>query len=89
MHFALVSAGGVLLIQTSVYAMSIMSLRHFINSSFIVINLSNLIASFVVMFWNYHGYRLLVFNTNGDSNENFRDGRTTASTTKIEAEETA
>jgi len=60
-RFAFISAGGVLLIQTSIYAVSIMALQSFITSSLVVINLSNLIASFVVMFWNYNGYRLIVF----------------------------
>lgn len=60
-RFILVSAGGVLLIQTSTYALSVTLLQYFVNGSFALINLSNLLASFVVMFWNYNGYRLLVF----------------------------
>ena len=60
-RFTIVSAGGALLIQTSTYAIFVAALQHAFSSDFIVINLSNLFASFVVMFWNYHGYRLLVF----------------------------
>jgi putative flippase GtrA len=69
MHFALVSAGGVLLIQTSVYTLGVMALQYAISSDFIVINLSNLIASCAVMFWNYNGYRLFVFKDKKKSDE--------------------
>ena len=60
MMFTVVSACGVLIIQTSVYAVCVLLLRH--SSDYIAINVSNLIASICVAFWNYNGYRLFVFN---------------------------
>lgn len=60
-RFTLISSGGVLLIQTSTYALGAMALQRITKNNFITINLSNLIASFVVMFWNYNGYRVFVF----------------------------
>lgn len=68
-HFTIVSAVGVLLIQTSIYAVGVFLLQHVVSSNFVIINLSNLIASFVVMFWNYNGYRLLVFNDKKQNND--------------------
>ncbi len=60
--FILVTAGGVLLIQNSVYALMLALLQHHgVNNDFLVINLGNLVASLMVMIWNYNGYRIFVF----------------------------
>lgn len=60
--FASVSALGVLVIQTSVYSLCVLLLRH--SADFVAINESNLAASLSVTLWNYNGYRLFVFNGN-------------------------
>src|SRR5207247_2635083 len=75
-RFILVSVVGVMLIQNLVYGLCLLMLQNheagIVNSvhvrfgfqsknDFLVVNLSNLIASFAVMFWNYNGYRLFVF----------------------------
>lgn len=57
--FSLVTAAGVLVIQTSVYAICVHLLTG--RSNLMQINVSNLIASISVALWNYNGYRLLVF----------------------------
>src|SRR6266516_461270 len=77
-RFIVVSVVGVFLIQNAVYLLLIALLhndeaevsnviqvvtRYQLSSNFIDVNLSNLIASFVVMFWNYNGYKLFVFNS--------------------------
>jgi putative flippase GtrA len=87
-RFVAVSVVGVFLIQNSVYALCIVLLGNHesgitgvitsitgyrVNNNFVAINLSNLIASFVVMFWNYNGYRLFVFNGARRGNEAFED----------------
>jgi putative flippase GtrA len=64
LNFTVVSAIGVLAIQTSVYALCVWLFSSHTVSNFVTINLSNLIASLCVMFWNYNGYRLFVFNGN-------------------------
>ena len=82
--FVLVTAGGVLLIQNSVYTLCValfhnheagviasihtVATLHF-SPDFVDVNLSNLIASFVVMFWNYNGYKLFVFEGTKHSND--------------------
>lgn len=73
--FVLVTVGGVLVVQNSVYALGIAALRGHeawllgslrgiglhVSRDFVDINLSNCLASLVVMVWNYNGYRWLVF----------------------------
>jgi len=90
-QFLVVSVIGVFLIQNSVYALGIMLLQHHeagvasvahgitglnLKDSFIDVNLSNVIASFVVMFWNYNGYRVFVFNGKRQGNEIIEDFNT-------------
>jgi putative flippase GtrA len=67
-RFTFISAAGVLLVQTSSYAVFVAMLKHFMSNELVAINLGNLIASFVVMFWNYNGYRLVVFKPQRQSN---------------------
>lgn len=83
-RFAVISSGGVLFIQTTVFTVCSLLLQHSISSSFFVINLSNLIASFVVMFWNYNGYRLLVFVGGGNTIERIEEGNVA----EVKADET-
>jgi putative flippase GtrA len=74
--FMAVTGSGVLLIQNSVYALGLHLLQNHtvgvaadmhnltglhLSGTFMAINLSNVIASIGVMFWNYNGYRLFVF----------------------------
>lgn len=63
-RFVIVSALGVLLIQTSVYevTLSLLTNAHG-TTNVLLINLSNVVASAAVTFWNYNGYRLLVFTS--------------------------
>lgn len=76
-RFVLLTGTGVLLVQNSVYALGLALLhQHNLGLSgviysltgvrlgvdFIDVNLSNVIASLCVMFWNYNSYRLFVFN---------------------------
>lgn len=83
-RFILITAGGVLLIQNSVYALCLVVLHNHeagvadvihgylglqLSDSLIDVNLSNLIASFAVMFWNYNGYRIFVFKGERRGNE--------------------
>ena len=92
-RFIMVSVAGVLLIQDSVYAICLALLHGregsvgsvlqrvttlSFSSSFIGINLSNSIASFVVMFWNYNGYKLTVFKDAKRSNDAIEDISTEA-----------
>jgi putative flippase GtrA len=62
--FSLIAVAGVLLVQTSVYAVSLVLLDRtgHVRSDGAKVNLANLIASVCVMFWNYNGYRLFIFN---------------------------
>jgi len=75
--FILVTVVGTLVIQNLVYALFTYILHNHelgitnliytiakikVRSSFVDVNVSNLIASLVVMLWNYNGYRILVFN---------------------------
>lgn len=77
--FAIVTMTGVLLLQNGIYAICLSILTShsadiqktvhdftgvFLARNFIVINLGNLLASLVVMIWNYNGYRVFVFNNN-------------------------
>lgn len=77
-RFAAVSALGVLLIQTSVYMFSL-SLTTVVygTSDALLVNLSNVLASAAVMFWNYNGYRLLVFTAAKESQNYAKDEETT------------
>ncbi len=76
LRFFIVTAVGVLLIQNLIYAIALHLLGFHeagiisfvyslvkikVASSFVDVNLSNLVASMVVMIWNYNGYRLHVF----------------------------
>lgn len=81
--FLAVTFTGTLLVQNSVYFIGISTLGDFskyvagvanlgllnTSSDFMLINLSNAIASFAVMLWNYNGYRILVFNGKRHGNE--------------------
>lgn len=60
-RFVLVSIFGVFLIQNSVYALCVFLLGDRVGS-FAAINASNAVGSLTVSLWNYHGYRLAVFN---------------------------
>lgn len=75
--FTILTVGGVLLVQNSIYALGVVLLRHHdlgistivyrlikvrLSGDFIDVNLSNAIASLCVMVWNYNSYRLFVFN---------------------------
>ena len=64
--FIAITAGGVLLIQNSVYAVLISLLNY---NDLIEINVSNLLASLCVMFWNYNGYKIFVFHGKRFGNE--------------------
>jgi len=83
LSFTVISVIGVFLIQNSIYALSLAlfhghdaqvtrTIQHFTNiklsNSFVEINLSNLVASVTVMFWNYNGYRVFVFNAKTKNN---------------------
>lgn len=83
-RFILVSALGVFVIQSGVYALCVLLLRgslagvtsvlqgtmgYRLSGTFIAINLSNIVASLAVMFWNYNGYRLFVFNRKEQASE--------------------
>jgi putative flippase GtrA len=83
-RFVAVSVVGIFLVQNSVYALCIVLLRNHesgvidviksitgyrVSNDFVDVNLSNLIASFGVMFWNYNGYKLFVFNGRRRGNE--------------------
>lgn len=83
-RFVVVSVAGVFLIQNSVYSIGVVVLHghesgvisvvhaatsYRLSSSFVDVNFSNLIASLVVMFWNYNGYKLFVFNSKRLHNE--------------------
>lgn len=87
-QFLVVSVIGVFIIQNSVYALGIVLLQHHeagvvsamhsitnikLKDSFVDVNLSNIVASFVVMFWNYNGYRVFVFNGKRQGNEIIED----------------
>ncbi len=87
-QFMVVSVLGVFLIQNSVYALCIVLLNHHeagiagviqrglglrLSDSFVNVNLSNVIASLAVMFWNYNGYRIFVFNGKRHGNEIIED----------------
>jgi putative flippase GtrA len=63
-RFILVSYGGTLFIQTTVFAVCTSLAQHIsflATRGILEVNLGNLVASLSVMFWNYNGYRLLVF----------------------------
>lgn len=87
-RFIVVSVIGVFLIQNTVYAIGLALLRSHeagvihavyslsgvkLSNNFVDVNLSNLIASFAVMFWNYNGYKLFVFNGKRRGNEVIED----------------
>lgn len=82
--FIVVTVGGILLIQNSVYALGVFLLHHHdagvinavyaitrirLSANFVDINLSNVIASLIVMVWNYNGYRLFVFKAKRHGND--------------------
>jgi putative flippase GtrA len=60
-RFVAVAIFGVFLIQNSVFALTILLLNNHVGN-FAAINLGNAAGSLAVSFWNYHGYRLAVFN---------------------------
>jgi len=87
-RFMVVSVAGVFLIQNGVYVIGIVLLHghesevigtvqhitgYKLSSNFIDVNLSNFIASLAVMFWNYNGYRIFVFNGERRGNEVIED----------------
>jgi putative flippase GtrA len=87
-RFVLVSVVGVFVIQNSVYVLCIALLHgheagiigafrnvsgYQLGSNFVDINLSNVVASLAVMFWNYNGYRIFVFNGKRRGNEIIED----------------
>ncbi len=87
-RFVVVSVVGVFVIQTSVYAVCIALLHgheagiigelrsiigYRLSSNFVDINLSNVVASLAVLFWNYNGYRIFVFNGKRRGNEIIED----------------
>jgi putative flippase GtrA len=87
-RFIVVSVIGVFLIQNIVYALGLALLHSHeagvmnavyslsgvnLSSNFIDVNISNLIASLTVMFWNYNGYKLFVFDGKGSRNETIED----------------
>jgi hypothetical protein len=74
--FIAVTVSGILIVQNSIYALGIYLLHNHevgvinlihgltkisLSKNFVDVNLSNVVASFLVMVWNYNGYRLLVF----------------------------
>ena len=73
-RFVLVAAMGVFVIQNSVYMACLFLLHPYatylsallsgsrLGPAVIEVNLSNLFASITVMFWNYNGYKLFVFD---------------------------
>jgi putative flippase GtrA len=67
--FTALTALGVLLIQTTIYSVCIVWFRHYFSSNFVVINLSNVIASLSVMFWNYNSYKFIVFKSKKATHE--------------------
>ena len=86
--FIIVTVSGVMLIQNSVYDVGIHLLHghelgvinaiHSIigvhlSSNFVDVNLSNLVASILIMFWNYNGYRVLVFRGKRHGDEIIED----------------
>lgn len=70
-RFSLIASVGMLLIQTSLYSISLYLLgqQGQVGNSIARVNISNLIASVGVMFWNYNGYRLIVFKDTKLNNE--------------------
>jgi putative flippase GtrA len=87
-RFVAVSVLGVFIIQNSVYGLCVLLLHNHefgvidaiqqlssvhLSSSFVDINFSNAIASFAVLFWNYNGYKLFVFNGKRQGNEVIED----------------
>jgi len=87
-RFIFVSVIGVFLVQNSVYAIglallhgreagvvnAVYGLSGFrLSNNFIDVNLSNLVASFAILFWNYNGYKLFVFNGRRRDNEVIED----------------
>lgn len=83
--FAAVTLTGVLLVQNAVYILFIAVLHTHtqilvdvtyatlglaLTNDFFDINISNFLASLVVMVWNYNGYRLFVFNLRYDHKNN-------------------
>lgn len=83
-RFILITAVGVLLIQNLLYALGLYLLHKHeygiinlvdnlttikVGSAFVDVNLSNIMASLGVMVWNYNGYRLHVFKSEGRRND--------------------
>lgn len=73
-RFIIVTVSGLLLIQNSVFALSLMLLRGHeglllgltalhVNRNLLDVNVSNGLASLYTLFWNYNGYRLVVFTS--------------------------
>jgi putative flippase GtrA len=61
--FSLVAASGTLIVQTSVFIVVTILLDRTNLSKVVIVNASNLVASFIVMFWNYQGFLRLVFKS--------------------------
>ncbi len=59
--FINVATIGTFAIQTFVFIQASNVVGRFFDNNVIVINISNLLASFFVLFWNYNGYKYLVF----------------------------
>lgn len=91
--FIAVTVSGVMLIQNSVYDIGIHLLRNHelgvinavhslasihLNGNFVDVNISNLIASVFVMFWNYNGYKIFVFRGKRVGDEIIEEANETA-----------
>ncbi len=59
--FAAVTVIGLLINSTLVYLLSTYIFPKFISSATLVPNLAKLFATFVALFWNFAGYKLVVF----------------------------
>jgi putative flippase GtrA len=89
--FALVTLSGVLIVQNSAFLLFAWMLRDYsltiasqvqsvtglhLAKEFFDINISNALASLVVMVWNYNGYRLFVFNDKAEASKELKDEET-------------
>jgi len=82
--FIIVTVSGILIVQNSIYALGIFLLHNHefgvinfihdltrisLSRNFVDVNLSNAVASLLVMIWNYNGYRWFVFKTQRIGND--------------------
>ena len=82
--FIVVTVSGILIVQNSIYALGIYLLRNHevgvinfihgltkisLSKNFVDVNLSNVVASLLVMVWNYNGYRWFVFKAERTGND--------------------